>query len=172
MTATALVEPKASPARDRSRAERVAEHLTGWVDRLPVGLRRLLPRELVGFAILGSFTFTVDMTILQLLYATTSLPKWLVISLGYVSAFSLNFVLNRRLNFKSHAPVGPQAFRYGSVVIADYGITLGVTSLLSSPWVGLHIFWSRLAAGAMVAIMTYTLCRWWVFRETAARRSR
>jgi hypothetical protein len=43
--------------------EQRSEFLTSWVDRLPPRLRRLLPRQLVGFAVIGAFTFSLDLTL-------------------------------------------------------------------------------------------------------------
>jgi putative flippase GtrA len=144
-------------------AERIGDFLTSWVSRLPPRLRRLLPRELVGFAILGGFTFTIDLVLLAVLRGTTRLPLPVDVSLAYVTAFSLNFVLNRTVNFRSHAPVGAQALRYGVVIAGDYLLTLGVTVALSG--VGLDFRIARLIAATLVAVFTYTASRWWVFRE-------
>jgi hypothetical protein len=45
------VADEAKPATGTRWPERVGDFLTSWVDRLPPRLRRLLPRELVGFAV-------------------------------------------------------------------------------------------------------------------------
>jgi putative flippase GtrA len=145
------------------RAERFGDFLTGWVDRLPHWLRRILPKDLVGFAILGAFTLGVDLVLLWILQTTTTLPLPVSVSIAYLIAFSLNFVLNRTVNFKSHAPVGWQAVRYGFVIAGDYLITLGVTTGLSA--VGIPFPIARLLASACVALFTYSASRWWVFRE-------
>jgi putative flippase GtrA len=150
--------------------ERVGEWLTSWVDRLPAPLRRLLPRELVGFAILGGFTFSIDLALLWFLETHTTLPVPVAVTGAYVVAFSLNFVLNRTVNFRSHAPVGGQALRYALVIACDYGLTLGVTSGLAAA--GLDFRIARIIAGACVATFTYTGARWWVFRDRPETRER
>jgi putative flippase GtrA len=149
--------------RSKRVAERAGDLLTGWVDRLPPRLRRLLPRELVGFAMLGAFTLTVDLALLVLLRHTTRLPLPVAVSIAYLSAFGLNFVLNRTVNFRSHAPVGPQVLRYGLVAVGDYLLTVGVSSGLAA--LGLDFRLARLAASFTVAVFTYTASRWWVFRD-------
>ncbi|GDY28956.1 GtrA family protein [Gandjariella thermophila] len=146
-----------------STAERAGELLTGWVDRLPARVRRWLPRELVGFAILGGFTFLIDLALLASLRAWTRLPLPVAVSLSYVAAFGLNFVLNRTVNFRSHAPVGRQALRYALVVGGDYGLTVGVTTGLAA--LGLDFRLARVLAAASVAVFTYSASRWWVFRD-------
>ncbi|OLB73857.1 MAG: hypothetical protein AUI14_25100, partial [Actinobacteria bacterium 13_2_20CM_2_71_6] len=139
-------------------AERAGDVLTSWVERLPPRLRRYLPRELVGFAILGAFTFAVDLALLAGLRSGTRLPLPVAVSLAYVAAFGLNFVLNRTVNFRSHAPVGGQFARYAIVIAFDYLFTVGITSGLSA--LGLDFRLARLAAAGCVAVFTYTASRW------------
>ena len=158
-----VVQEQRREAR-RSPAERVGDALTSWVDRLPPRLRRVLPRDLVGFAILGAFTFCIDVVLLWALRSWTALPLPLIVSLAYIVAFGLNYVLNRTVNFRSHAPVGRQVLRYAVVVAGDYASTIAVTSGLSA--LGLDFRLSRLAAAAVVAAFTYSAARWWVFRDT------
>lgn len=154
------------PSRGWS-AGRVGELLTGWVDRLPPRLRRFAPRDLVGFAMLGAFTFSVDLGLLVLLRHTTRLPMPVAVSIAYLTAFTLNFALNRTVNFRSHAPVGGQVVRYAIVACGDYVITVGVSSGLYV--LGLDVRAARLAAACVVAGFTYSLSRWWVFRERPPR---
>jgi putative flippase GtrA len=137
--------------------------LTSWVDRLPPRLGRALPKDLVGFAILGACTFALDLSLLWFLRTHTALPIPAAVTAAYVVAFGLNFVLNRTLNFRSHAPVGGQALRYAGVVLCDYLFTVGVSSGLTA--VGWDFRLARLTAGACVATFTYTAARWWVFRD-------
>jgi putative flippase GtrA len=146
-------------------AERVGTALTSWVDRLPPGPRRLLPRELVGFAILGGFTFLIDLSLLAVLRGSTGLPLPVAVTVAYVVAFGLNFVLNRTVNFRSHGPVGGQALRYAATIAVDYLLTLGVTAGLTG--LGLDFRLSRVLAGGCVAAFTYTASRRWVFRDRA-----
>lgn len=146
-----------------TRAGRVGDLLTSWVDQLPPRLRTLLPRELVGFALIGGLTFLIDLLILASLRRWTALPLPVDVTIAYVTAFGLNFVLNRLVNFQSHAPVGGQVVRYSILIVADYAMTLGVTTGLTS--VGIDFRASRLIAGLCVGVFTYAGSRWWVFRS-------
>jgi len=64
-------------------AERVGDLMTSRVDRLPPRLRRWLPRELVGFAILGAFTFLVDLALLASLRTWTRLPLPVAVTMAF-----------------------------------------------------------------------------------------
>lgn len=160
-----------TPSLDRPPwPERIGGWLTSWADHLPPLLRRLLPRELVGFAILGGFTFLVDLALLWLLRANTALPIPLAISAAYLAAFVLNFVLNRTMNFRSHAPVGRQALRYTLVTMFDYGFTVSVTTGLAAAGVDFRL--ARVAAASCVGLFTYCGARWWVFRDRPRSQTR
>jgi putative flippase GtrA len=143
--------------------ERVGNFLTAWVDRLPPGPRRIVTPELAGFAILGAFTFTVDLGLLTALRRGTPLPLPVAVSIAYLTAFALNFALNRTVNFRSHAPAGPQALRYAVVLAGDYVITVGASTGLTM--LGLPFPVARVTASLFVAAFTYSASRWWVFRE-------
>lgn len=161
---TDVNEVPAARTAPGSRAERVGDWLTGWADRFPSRLQRLLPREMVGFVILGTFTFLVDLGLLYLLEHTTRLPLGASVSAAYVVAFWLNYLLNRVLNFRSHAPVGPQVFKYGVVVATDYGLTVSVTTALA---VDFRI--ARVVAACCVGVFSFIACRFWVFRDVLER---
>jgi putative flippase GtrA len=159
----AVVTAEDLRAVGNSMVERLSDALTAGVDRLPSGLRRYLPRDLVGFAVLGGCTFLVDLALLAALRTWTPLPLPAAVTIAYVIAFGLNFSLNRTVNFRSHAPIAGQAVRYTIVISCDFLLTLGVTTGLTA--LGLDFRLARLAAAGCVAAFTYTAARWWVFRD-------
>lgn len=151
-----------------SLADRFTAWCTAVIARLPFGLSRLIPPTLLGFALINGFTFGVDLLLLTVLHEL-GLPVWLSVTIAYVCAFGLSFVLNRTFNFHSHAPVGKQAVVYVVVVTINYlafilGVGAGLTAL------GLEYHLSRLLAGACEAVYMYSAMRWVVFRgRTSAR---
>ena len=78
------------------------------VGGLPFGLAEVITPTVLGFAIINGFTFAVDITSLVALRSGLGWPVPLAITLAYVTAFGLSYALNRALNFRSHAAVGPQ----------------------------------------------------------------
>ncbi|MEV0252003.1 GtrA family protein [Nocardia sp. NPDC050712] len=145
-------------------ADRFTRFCAAVVARLPFGLSRLVAPTFLGFALINSFTFAVDLALLTLCRGGLGLPLWFSITVGYLCAFGLAFVLNRTFNFHSHAPVGRQAAVYLVVVIVNYlafilGVGAGLTAL------GLDYHLSRLLAGACEAVYMYTALRWVVFRR-------
>lgn len=130
--------------------------------RLPFGLKAVVAPTLLGFALINSGTFGVDLLVLTLLHGLAPLP--VAITSGYVVAFGLSYLLNRALNFRSHAAVGPQVAVYVMVVIANYLIfILGASAGLTATGVEYHL--ARVLAGAGEAAFMYCAMRWVVFRR-------
>jgi putative flippase GtrA len=133
------------------------------VARLPFGLAGIVPPSFLGFAVINSFTFGVDLALLYVLHGVLGLMLPLSITCAYAAAFALSFVLNRAFNFRSHAPAGKQFAVYVVVVVINYLVwILGVGSGLAA--LGLDYRIARLVAGACEAVYMYVAMRWVVFR--------
>ncbi|MGW5315198.1 GtrA family protein [Nocardia thailandica] len=144
-------------------ADRFSQWCAAFVARLPLGLDRLIAPTFLGFAVINGFTFAVDLLLLTALHSGLGLPIWLSVTVAYVAAFGLSFLLNRTFNFHSHAPVGRQAVVYAVVVLINYlAFILGVGSGLTALGVEYHL--ARLLAGACEAVYMYAAMRWIVFR--------
>ncbi|MET9265207.1 GtrA family protein [Amycolatopsis sp. NPDC004079] len=131
---------------------------------LPFGLSRIVAPSFLGFAVINGFTFGVDLLLLTLFHGGLKWPVWLSISVAYVVAFGLSFVLNRALNFRSHAPVGRQAVLYVVAIAVNYAaFLLGLGAGLTALGVEYHL--SRLIAGACEGVFMYSVMRWVVFAK-------
>ncbi|MCW2497660.1 GtrA family protein [Jatrophihabitans sp.] len=134
------------------------------VAALPLGLDRIVAPSLLGFAVLNAATFSVDLGLLTLLHGGLGWPLAASITTSYVVAFALSYLLNRRLNFDSHGPLGPQLGVYVVVVAVNYGVwILGVGDGLTH--VGVDYRVSRLLAAVCEAGYMYAAMRWLVFRS-------
>lgn len=125
-------------------------------------------RTVLLYLLINSGTFATDLAILTGLHGELHWPLPAAVTVGYVTAFSLSFALNRSFNFRSHAPVGPQLVRYAIAVCVNFVLLiLGVTDLLS--WLGLDYRAARVIAGSCEAVFLYLVMRWVVFRDTLPR---
>jgi len=132
-------------------------------------VRLRIPPTLVGFALINSCTFALDLALVSLLHGRLGVPLTLSVTIGYAVAFSLAFVLNKRFNFRSHAPVGPETVRYVGVVAVNFGVVLlGVTTGLAA--LGVQYQLARLAAGACEGAFMYVAMRWFVFASRGRDR--
>lgn len=139
--------------------DRVHATLPGW-------LGRLVPATAVGFAALSAFTYAVDLLVLAVGFDVLGLPYPVAVTLGYVIAFGLAFLLNRWLNFQVHGHVGRQTGSYVLTVVANYLLfILLLASTLEA--VGVHYLLARLVAGACEAVFMYLMMRFVVFGEAA-----
>jgi len=146
-----------SPARFHRWCERI-------VRRLPFGLSGIVAPTLLGFCLINSFTFGVDLVLLTALRGGLRLPYPVAVTVAYACAFGLSYALNRHFNFRSHAPVGPQLAIYIVVVVVNYvAFILALSTLLTMLGIDYRI--ARLMAGACEAVYMYCALRWLVFRK-------
>jgi putative flippase GtrA len=133
------------------------------VARLPLGLSSVVAPTFLGFCLINSFTFGVDLALLFVMHGRLQLPVPMAVSVAYACAFAVAYVLNRIFNFRSHAPVGPQLGIYVVLVSINYlAFILGLVSLLT--YLGVDYRLARLMAGACEAVYMYSVMRWVVFR--------
>lgn len=144
--------------------ERFATAMARLVAVLPFGLSRVIAPSLAGFVLLNACTFSIDIGLLTSLHGGLRWPLPVSITISYVTAFGLSYLLNRRLNFRSHAAVGGQLPIYVAVVAVNYLVwILGVGDGLTH--VGVDYRLARIAAGGCEAIYLYIALRWLVFRD-------
>lgn len=161
MQATPESDPTATPRR--TAADRFLALRQGLWRRLPGRVRRIVPPDFIGYAILNLFTFFVDMAVLTLVFRGVHAPYPVSTTVGYGTALVLSYLLNRWLNFHSKAPVGPQTVRYAFVVLVNYFVLLqGVGTGLEH--LGVQFQLSRLIAAVCEGLWTYVGMRWIVFR--------
>ena len=120
---------------------------------------------------ISACTFGLDLALVTLVHGILGWPLTVGVTIGYGVALSLNYLLNRVLNFRSRAPLGAESLRYGAAVAVNFGVVLlGVTTGLAA--VGVPYQVARIGAGAVEGIFMYVAMRWLVFatgRDDAQR---
>lgn len=144
--------------------ERFHRFCVDFTARLPLGLNSVVAPTFLGFVLINSFTFLVDLVILTALHSGLGVSLPISVTVGYACAFALSYFLNRTMNFQSHAPVGPQLAVYVVVVVVNYlAFILGVSTALAALGVEYHA--ARIVAGGCEAVFMYSAMRWVVFRR-------
>ncbi len=132
--------------------------------RLPFGLSRLVSARLLGYAVISSITFAVDLALLTAFHGGLRWPLPVAITVAYVLASGLGYFLNRTLNFRSHGAVGPQLTVYAAVVTVNFlALILGLTTGLAA--LGLDYRLARLTAAGCECVYMYSAMRWLVFSD-------
>jgi putative flippase GtrA len=130
----------------------------------------VLDATLVRYLLISAFTFGLDLVLLTLVHGGLGWPLPVAVTIGYAVALSTNYLLNRVLNFRSHAPLGPESLRYAGAVAVNFGVVLlGITTSLAA--LGVPYQAARVAAGAGEGAFMYCAMRWFVFspaRSTAS----
>jgi putative flippase GtrA len=143
---------------------RFAAAMTAITRRLPFGLAERVAPSLVGYLLINLCTFFIDLALLGLFHGTLRWPIPVAVTLSYGTASLISYVLNRVLNFRSHADVGRQFPVFVAVSASNYLIfVLGLTDLLST--LGIYYEFSRVIAACCEAVYLYCMMRWVVFRD-------
>lgn len=146
------------------RGERFHALMAALVRRLPFGLSRIVAPSFLGFAIINSLTFSVDLGLLSFCHGVLKWPYAGAVTLSYLTAFALSFVLNRAFNFRSHGDVGEQGAKYAVAVAINYAaFVLGVGCSLTAAGVQYEL--ARLLSGLCEGVYMYSVMRWVVFRD-------
>jgi putative flippase GtrA len=155
-------------AQERAaRGERFTAVMAAAVRHLPFGLARIVPPNLLGFAVINGFTFACDLALLTALRGGLRWPVAVSITLSYAIASGLSYLLNRAFNFHSHAAIGRQFATYVAVIAVNYlAWILGVGAGLAALGVSYQL--ARIIAGLCEAVYMYAAMRWLVFRDTRA----
>jgi putative flippase GtrA len=157
-------ERRTGRGEQSSAGEQFSAAMAAIVRRLPFGLAGILAPSVLGFAVISSGTFAVDLGCLTAFHGGAGWPLPVSITLAYVTASGLSYLLNRALNFRSHGAVGRQVGVYAGVVIVNYlAWILGVGDGLAA--LGVDYRLARVVAGGCEAVYMYAALRWLVFRD-------
>jgi putative flippase GtrA len=122
----------------------------------------VLGPTLVRYLVISAFTFGLDLALLTLAHGGLGWPLPVAVTIGYAVALTTSFLLNRALNFRSHARLGRESLRYAGAVAVNFGVVLlGVTTGLAA--LGVPYQAARIAAGAAEGVFMYVAMRWFVF---------
>jgi putative flippase GtrA len=139
--------------------------MTAVARRLPFGLSRMVPPSLLGYLLINLCTFFLDLVLLAAFHGGLRWPLPVSVTLSYGTASLTSYLLNRVLNFRSHAAVGAQLPVFVAVSASNYLIfVLGLTDALAA--VGVYYEFARVIAALCEAVYLYCMMRWVVFRDT------
>jgi putative flippase GtrA len=150
--------------RRARRGERFTAVMAAIVTRLPFGLARVIAPNMLGFAVISTVTFSLNLVLLIAFHGVLGWPVPVSITLAYLAGSGLGYLLNRALNFRSHGRVAPQLSIYTVVATVNYfAWILGIGAGLAA--VGVDYRLARVIAGACESVYMYAAMRWLVFRD-------
>jgi putative flippase GtrA len=160
-----------SPAAATRRGQRYHALMEAIARRLPFGLSRIVAPSFLGFAIINGFTFSVDLALLTLGHGLLKWPYAAAVTVSYLTAFALSFVLNRAFNFRSHGDLTQQTTKYAVAIGINYvAFVVGVGAGLTA--VGVEYLLARTLSGLCEGAYMYSVMRWVVFRDAAGGEGR
>jgi putative flippase GtrA len=164
-----LVAGSSRAERRARRGERFTAVMAAIVTRLPFGLARVIAPNMLGFAVISTITFSLNLVLLIAFHGVLGWPVPVSITLAYLAGSGLGYLLNRALNFRSHGAVAPQLGIYTVVATVNYfAWILGIGAGLAA--VGVDYRLARVIAGACESVYMYAAMRWLVFRDAGDAR--
>ena len=140
--------------------------------RSPSVPRLRLRRQLFYYLVVGGLTAVVDIGLLALLHESYGVPLGAATTVAFCTAVVVNFLLNRTaMSSRGSRGLTQHALRYGSLVVANYVITLAVVT--TAGHVGDKYLVAKVAIVAVSTSWNFLLYRHWVFnppRPTSSNR--
>ena len=142
--------------------------------RSPSGPTLRLRRQLLCYLVVGGLSVVVDVGLLALLRESYGFPLGVATTVAFCTAVLMNFLLNRTaMSSWGSRGLTSHALRYGSLVVANYVITLAVVT--TAGHVSPRYLVAKLAVVAGSTSWNFLLYRHWVFtppRPTSSKQDR
>ncbi len=139
--------------------------------RSPSVPRPRLQRQLFYYVVVGGLTVVVDIGLLALLHEIYGVPLGVATTVAFCIAVAVNFLLNRTaMSSWGSEGLTQHALRYGSLVVANYVITLAVVT--TAGHVGDRYLVAKVAVVALSTSWNFLLYRYWVFSPPRATSSK
>ena len=104
----------------------------------------------------------LDVSMVTLLHRELGVILVFAISCGFLSSMLCGFVLNRRFVFgDGRASLAAASWRYSALVLFNFGVGVGVVTLLVSH--GWNYLLTRVLSSTFLVVCNFSLARWWVF---------
>jgi putative flippase GtrA len=127
--------------------------------------------QLLCYLVVGGFSVVVDVGLLALLHEFYGVPLGVATTVAFGTAVVLNFLLNRTAMSSWGSPgLASHALRYGSLVVANYVITLVVVT--TAGHVNDRYLVAKVAVVAASTSWNFLLYRHWVFNPPRATSSK
>ncbi len=122
--------------------------------------------QLVRFVMVGSATFCLNFSLVWLFYGKVGLDYRIAVSCAYFITIIAHFLLNRSFTYsRRDGSVAPDSLRYCTMLLANYAITLGVTTA-TVELLGLTPYYGVVFSACTTATSSFLLMKHFVFART------
>jgi putative flippase GtrA len=119
--------------------------------------------QIIRFGIVGAATFGLNFSLVFLFYGKVGLEYRIAVTCAYVITICFHFLLNRSFTYRRlDGGVGSDTVKYGISVIANYLITLIITSA-TVELLGLTPYFGITFSALATAFSSFLLMKYFVF---------
>ena len=122
------------------------------------------PKEFIRYIITGIATNATGLGIFYLLVEAAGLDPMVVISVSYIFAISLSFMLNKRWSFSHSGKFAAPAFRYLASYFVCYILNMLALGFFSGQK-GFSPVFVQSVAVVVAALFLFLAQKFWVFRS-------
>jgi putative flippase GtrA len=124
-------------------------------------ISRLGRSSAVRFVIVGGASMATNLAALFLLHGVRALPLWLAAAMSYLTAFGVNFGLNRVWTFEADGAMFGHLWRYLSLSLLNLVLTTVLVPGLTA--LGLPYLISQATTTVSLATANFLVSRRWIF---------
>jgi len=119
--------------------------------------------QIIRFGIVGAATFVLNFSLVFLFYGKVGLDYRIAVTCAYVITLGVHFLLNRSFTYRRvDGGVGPDTVKYGILLIANYLVTLIITSA-TVELLGLTPYFGIVLSALVTAVSSFLLMKHFVF---------
>ncbi len=113
----------------------------------------LSKRSFIRYLVTGGSTFAMDFLLLVFFHEALKIPVVIAATLSYWISLAYNFILNKFWTFGTKENTQKHALMYGSLIVFNYFMSLGIIWLLGS--YGIHYALAKICAVALAMLWNY-----------------
>ena len=123
-----------------------------------------LIKEIVLYAVGGGVAFIVTFSTTYILTEIVDLYYLVSAGVAYIAGFIVNFTFQDKVTFRSESFTARKSILFFIVQCVGLFSMLGLLYALTE-WAGVHYLLSLIIASTIIAAITFSLSKWWVFRK-------
>jgi putative flippase GtrA len=127
--------------------------------------------QALGFLVIGGACYALGLATLIALVSGLGVHYLPANLLALVVSYPAGYLLNRRWNFRSRRPVGPEMRRYVLANAITFAAAFGSIAVMVE-FLHAHYVAANLIATAGQTVANFALAKWWVFTAAPAQATR
>lgn len=128
-----------------------------------------MKKQFFRFIIVGMLAAIVDLGTLKLLEITTTLNKYLIVTISYSLGLICNFVLSKNFTFQAQGNSYKQFVFFTAVSLLNLMLTMIIIFILTN-YLSLSLFYSRIGSLVITTPIVFLINKFLTFSKAMGRK--